>query len=457
MACFHPAYVARQRESYPVFSTDIKRVINDSTFRDFRYPQRELILDPRGPDLEYWTERLCSSERLACDIESVKKSTRILCHGFSPHPGLSVVLSHSDTDFHRRSAIDAIYRSAAKKIFHNGGAFDIPMLTINGFEVENYWWDTMAVQHVMWAELPKSLEYLTSVHTRQPYYKTAGRAEIPDDGKAWSEKYDKMALYEYNGTDTSVTAEIQLEQEKELAEGPAGWKKMIDFEMAQMPVAARIGLAGMKVDTERRDILKRALETKWGINQFVLDRLTGYRTNVNSPKVMRKILYDKDKFGLPARKNREGELTTDEDAIVSLLGYVKDYMSRLKPGGNAVEYWKVRYEALKTVLVIRGVRKLLSSYINIGISDDGRIRATYKVLGTETGRWAAALFFDGTGTNPQTYPREILELKKYEDIPQLKEVISFIMGLEEEDKQADGSDEDSDSVNDSCAEGSLSS
>lgn len=434
VACFHPAYVLRSRETYPIFAADIKRAVNDATFPEFRYPERKFVLDPRGKDLEYWTEFLCSSEKLACDIESVKKSTRILCHGFSPSPELSVVISHSDTDFQRSSAIDAIYRSNAKKIFHNGGAFDIPMLEFNGFVVKNFWWDTMVVQHVMWAELPKSLDYLVSIYTRQPYYKTAGRAEIPADAKGWSEKFDKSALYEYNGTDTGCTAEIQIEQEKELEEGPEQWKKIIAFEMAELPVAARIGMTGMQIDTNRREIIRRALETKWGINQFVLDRLTGYHTNVNSPKVIAKILYDKDKFGLPPRRDHKtGKLATDEDAIVSLIAFCKDKLGRMKPGGSAIVFWKTRYEALKTILVIRGIRKLLSSYIRVPISDDGRIRAIYKAVGPETGRWAAAKFFDGTGTNPQTFPREVLEIKKWEDIPELKDVLEYIRGEEEVD------------------------
>lgn len=432
--CFHPAYILRQRTAYPIFATDIKRAISDSTFSAFRYPKHEIVLDPRGAELDKWTEFLCASERLACDIETVKKSTHILCHGFSPSPELSVVISHSDTDFQRRAAIDAIYRSAAKKIFHNGGAFDIPMLELNGFKVENYWWDTMVVQHVMWPELPKALDYLVSVYTRQPYYKTAGRAEIPSDAKGWSEKFDKNALYEYNGTDTACTFECQVEQEKELTEGPPNWKKIVDFEMAQMPVAARIGMTGMLVDVERRDTLARALEAKWAINQFVLDRLTGYHTNVNSPKVIKKILYDKDKFGLPPRRDHKtGELSTDEDAIVGLIAFCKDKLSKMKPGGSAIVHWKTRYEALRTILVIRGVRKLLSSYIRVPISDDNRVRAIYKVLGTETGRWAAAKYFDNTGTNPQTYPREVLEIKQYEEIPELAEVLNYIRGEAEID------------------------
>jgi len=442
IASYHPAFIIRQPTAYPIFDTDIKRIVSDSSFAELRLPVRNVIIDPRGEELESWVQRLCEAEYLACDIETIKKSARILCHGFSPDPLTSVVFPHSPGDFSRFSAVDAIYRSRAQKIFHNGGTFDIPILEANDFVIENFFWDTMACQHVMWAELPKSLEYLCSVYTRQPYYKTAGRAEIPEDAKGWSEKFEKKELYIYNGTDTGVTYEVFENQVREMAEGPKDWMKVFRFEMSQYAPAARISNAGMLIDLERRAMLKRALEIKWAINQFVLDRLTGYKTNVNSPKVIAKILYDKDKFGLPPRtSHKTGEVTTDEDAIVSLIAFTKDRLSKLKPGGNAVEFWRVRYEALKTILVIRGVRKLLSSYINVPISSDGRLRATYKPVGPETGRWACAMYFDGTGANAQTFPREVFELKNYEDNELMKSVLPYILECEKEDLELEVDEE----------------
>lgn len=433
IASYHPAFVVRQPAAYPVFDTDIKRIIEDSTFPDLRWPTRDLILDPRGSLLQEWTERLCSAEYLAVDIETIKRSSHILCVGFSPDPGTSVVISHSSTDFARREAIDRILRSPVKKVFHNGGVFDIPMLEINDYAVVNYYWDTMVGQHVMWAELPKSLDYLCSVYSRQPYYKTAGRAEIPDDAKGWSEKFDRLALYEYNGTDTSVTAEVYLAQLKEFEEGPPQWRKTFDFEMSEFECAAEISRTGLTIDNERRQTLKRALQAKWAIIQFVLNNLVKLKVNVNSPKQMKALLYDKDKLGLPPRKDHEGNLTTDEDAIVSLIAFTKDKLSKLKPGGNANQFWQLRLDALNAILLIRGVRKLLSSYINIKLSPDGKLRATFKPVSTETGRWACAVYFDGTGTNAQTFPREVFELKNYEDDPFLKEMLPYVLESEAED------------------------
>lgn len=442
IASYHPAFITRNPEAYPVFDTDIRRIIDDSGFAELRYPVRELTLDPRGRGLDDAVERLLGAEYLACDIESIKASTRILCHGFSPSPGLSIVISHSDTDFARIDAVRAIYASKALKIFHNGAAFDIPMLKLNDIEVTNYAWDTMVAQHVMWAELPKSLDYLTSVYTRQPYYKTAGRAEIPEDAKGWSEKFDKNALYEYNGTDTSVTAEIYEKQIVEIDEGPYQWKPRLAYMMKQAYPAMRISLAGMLIDNERVNRIRKAVELKWAIHQFVLDRLTGFRTNVNSPKVICAILYDKDKFNLPPRKNRDQGLTADEDAIVSLMAFCQDKLNRMKPGGNAIIYWKVRYEALKTILVIRGLRKLLSSYINAKQSPDGRFRGSYKTCGTETMRWACAKFIDGTGLNSQTFPREVIELKNYEEIPELAGILDYIKELAGLDREMEEAEEE---------------
>lgn len=433
VATYHPAFVVRQPTAYPIFDTDIRRVVSDSSFPELRYPERNLILDPRGDLLSEWTERLCASEFLAVDIETIKRVPHILCVGFSPDPFTSVVISHSSTDFTRREAIDRILRSSAKKIFHNGGVFDIPILEINGYEVANYFWDTMVAQHVMWAELPKSLDYLASVHTRQPYYKTAGRAEIPDDAKGWSEKFDRNALYEYNGTDTGVTFEVFLAQRQDFAEGPPEWQRTFDFEMSEFEVAAEISRTGLLIDLKRRETLKRALQAKWAIIQFVLNQMVKMRVNVNSTKQMKALLYDKDKLGLPPRKDHQGNLTTDEDAIVSLIAFSKDKLSKLKPGGNANVYWQLRLDALGAILLIRGIRKLLSSYINIRLSDDGRLRATFKPVSTETGRWACAVYFDGTGTNAQTFPREVFELKNYEDDPFLKEMLPHVLEAEAED------------------------
>src|SRR5436190_5432059 len=154
---------------------------------------------------------------------------------------------------------------------------------------------------------------------------------------------------------------------------------------------------------------------KWAKKQFILDRMTGYETNVRSPK-LKNILYDKDKLALPSRRNRDGNLTTDEDAIVSLIGFCKDKLDSVVRESSKLE-WRIRLAVCQTVLEIRGIRQVLSNYIlerqrdgTLRAGDDLRIHSTVKVGGTETWRWSMMKYVDGRGFNAQTLPRDPVEV-----------------------------------------------
>lgn len=416
---FHPAAVLRDRGLYPTFDVDIKRIVADSAFAERRLPVRRFILDPRGLECEEWTEKLLQSEFLGTDIETVKSSTKILCVGFAPSPDLAVcfVPEHHEG----RRAIERILRSDVDKILQFGTYDTIQLINNNGYEWNPgrkanaldrpYYWDTMVAQRVLAPELPKTLEYLTSIYTREPYYKTVGRGSIPDDTKGWSEKtVQRQTLYEYNCRDCACTIEIALQQMQEIEESPENFHRIMQFDMEQLDCTYDISCSGMLVDLERRELLEKVLLKKWAKKQFVLDRLTGYQCNVRSPK-LKDILYGK--MGLPTRKNRRGGVTTDEDAIVSLITHCKDHLAGLIRK-DAIIDWQVKLAVCQTILEIRGIRQALSVYIvdspkRPRIRDDGRIHSTYK-LGPETGRWSASKFVDGSGFNSQTLPRDPVEI-----------------------------------------------
>jgi DNA polymerase len=419
---FHPAAVLRDRGLYPTFDLDIKRIIGDSAFAEKRLPVRRFITDPRGLELEEWTEKLCASEYLACDIETVKRSKHILCVGFSPSPdvGVCIVPSH----FEGKRAIERILASDAKKIFQFG-TFDTLQLTENGYQINDpkaaererpYYWDTLIAQHTVAPELPRSLEYLTSIITREPYYKTEGRGTIPDDAKGWSMKVDKQSLYVYNCRDTCTTYEIFLAQFDDIIRhGDNDLRESFDFSMAALDMAHHIARSGLPIDHERRELLQLILLTKWQKKQFILDRMTGFETNVRSPK-LKSILYDKDKLALPTRRNRDGNLTTDEDAIVSLIGFCKDKLDSVVREQTKLE-WRIRLAVCQTILEIRGIRQVLSNYIlerqrdgTLRAGSDLRIHSTVKVGATETWRWSMMKYVDGTGFNAQTLPRDPVEV-----------------------------------------------
>lgn len=406
---YHPAYVTRDRSVYPTFDIDIKRAIQDSSFPDLRLPQRKFIIDPHGLELEEIVLRYSNAPKLAVDIETF--GNRLACVGFAISRDEATCIVWREDDNQVRVAIERLLTSGAEKIFHFG-IFDTTFLSaICGFEVSNYKHDTMVTQHVMWPELPRSLAYLTSVYTREPYYKAEGKASSDGDTKSWGAKTDKTRLWMYNCKDCTATYEIHEAQDHELAEGHPAWRKFVNFEIAVQEAASAISKAGMLVNEARRKTLERAIANEWRDYQFDLDTLAGRAINVNSSPQVRGLIYDELK--LPVRRNRKGDVTSDDDALVSLLAFAKSKVDSLVRDASKRD-WQRRFIIVKLIRNIRGVRKLLSSYILAKRSADGRFRSIYKVPGAETGRWSAEKYVDKTGVNSMTFPREGVEVEEDE-------------------------------------------
>src|SRR3990167_3162907 len=90
---------------------------------------------------------------------------------------------------------------------------------------------------------PKFLTLVSSIYTREPYYKYTGR-EILEDTKSWGrDDVSLNQLWIYNCKDAATTLEIALQQQVEIIESQkvvtsAGWwykrhVKTMAFEMDQ--------------------------------------------------------------------------------------------------------------------------------------------------------------------------------------------------------------------------------
>ena len=73
---------------------------------------------------------------------------------------------------------------SVSKTFHNGQAFDVPVLERNGFVVAGYEFDTMLGMHVAYPGVPKGLEDLSKVYLRAGGWKSLVRGvEETGEGK----------------------------------------------------------------------------------------------------------------------------------------------------------------------------------------------------------------------------------------------------------------------------------
>lgn len=222
--------------------------------------------------------------------------------------------------------------------------------------------DTSLMMGIVYPEFPKNLAFQTSLFTNEPYYK--------DEGKEFNPKKDKAeVLLSYNAKDAMVTYENKIALDKELDEFGTIYgrdlrgfyydyvNKLHDFYMD-------IEQEGLDVDRERRDFLLGDYRSEIVKRQLELNDLVGHEINVRSPKQIKELLFNELK--LPPREN------TQEDTIVSLLG-------------NHTESGSRESRILSGVLEIRQLRTNYS-YLETEVDPDGRIRTTYRIAGTETGR-----------------------------------------------------------------------
>jgi DNA polymerase I len=397
---YHPAAILRIWDYKAIAEFDLARCAKEAQFPELDLPKRDLIIHPTDEELQSVISEMANADWLAVDIETVYRDDgtwALDCVGFSDRPDRALVLDP-------RVGLHSVYirqllQSPVKKVFQNGNIFDIPVLKQEGFEVENFAWDTMLGMHSLYIEaatgesemsklegkkkqsaLRKGLAFQTSIFTREPRYK--------DDGKLWHETGDRDTFLKYNARDAAVTREIMEVQKAELES--AGilhvmWHEM-DLAKPLMVMSAR----GIKIDLAKREELKKTAEEEIERLQTFLDGGAGQPINVESSKQITSFLYDTLK--LPEKRNRKtGRRTGDKDAINELAH-------------------KHSHPLLLTIVEIRKRRKIIETYLNAKVDPDGRMRCSWDPTGTRSGRLASRASLYGSGTNLQNQPEEMREM-----------------------------------------------
>jgi len=404
MATHHPtSEVLSVASLYPIFSFDIQKSIEYLEGKERIYNDRFTITADPLEQHNLVPEIIAASHAgyITCDIETRRNDLGLLCVGFglSAERAICFVCTSDST----LNILKELFPKLGKVAYHNC-LFDIPVLRFTkDTPAGPCSFDTMVAQHVAEPELPKGLDFLCSTRTWRPCY--WADISFDEDSKSWSDKAAKRdSLYTYNCLDCVVTYEAM---ESFIEEGMES-NKTFQYEMSMLEVSMHIGSTGFLVDTERRDILYKAQKEKWLYDYTTLGALAGRIVNIASPVQVKNYLYTE--LELPPRKNRKGGITTDADALVSLIGFIKEKINGLKTA-EAKAKWGRKLAAVRLILALRGYEKMISSYLDVTISNDGRIRSTWKVTGTETGRWSCALWIDRTGFNAQTLPRESIEVE----------------------------------------------
>jgi DNA polymerase I-like protein with 3'-5' exonuclease and polymerase domains/uracil-DNA glycosylase len=251
--------------------------------------------------------------------------------------------------------------------------------------------DTMIAQHVMYPDMHKGLDFITSVYTDEPYYK--------DEGKIWDKvgitHEDIMAFRVYNAKDAAVTLESWVEHLRSNIK-KMGFQSTYDKTIALMGVALYWQLHGLLVDKDRLDKVRIETNQRIGEMQSRLEELVGEPLNVNSPAQVKEYFYDR--LGIPPYYKTSKSVTGEMKKVPTVDDKA---MARLARGTAA----RPALEEASIIQQIRGLRKLQGTYLEMTIDPDSRIRCSVNLRGTVTGRLSTSKTIPfGTGMNFQNLP-----------------------------------------------------
>lgn len=391
----HPAAILRSYGDRPVVELDLRRASVESTTSDLRLPSMDFILRPDISAVRRWFSR--TYNRIAFDIETLKGSDGVshvrcialsskrceaICIPFIVKESTGLIGGDDsgckyvsywkvEEEYEILGLLNKLFLDPSIEKIAQNYPFDSTVLAQEfGFDIKGKLQDTMLAHHVCYPELPKSLDFLCSIYTRIPYYSDY---DSKDDYSTWR----------YNSYDAAVTLEVWEVLESELREA-----KLLEFySLHVIPTMLAITRAqnrGVLVDENERAKQKAEYAKKIEDAVISLRTISGKEgLNPSSTKQMRDLLYTD--LGLsPQKHHKTKSITVGKDALESLAKKYPEHK-----------------ELFDTLRRHSSDETLHDGFLSKELANDGRIRTSYNVAGTVTGRLSSSESFLYPSTNLQ--------------------------------------------------------
>jgi uracil-DNA glycosylase len=346
-------------------------------------PQRNIRLRPKLDEVLDYIDECVDAGRVATDLEVMNH--QVYCFSLSHDPLDAMVVPLIDENREHWFTEDEeiiLWRKYANlmsdpkvmKINQNLVGFDSVFLLLqNNIHVKGKIGDTMIAQHIIYPEFPKGIDFISSMHTREPYWK--------DDGKIWktNANFDWEKFQVYCGRDAAVCLEAWDVLCQELDDGY--WPAYNMTERLAQPLAF-MSVHGLAVDIDGLAQTKIKLGIAIEAKMKELAEASDFPFSPSSPKQCQKYFYEH--LNIKPYRNAQGGVTTDDKA-----------MSRIfRKGGKGSKEAKLVQE-------IRTLTKLKGTYIDVDLDGDNRLRCSWNPRGTWTGRLSSSKTILGKGLNLQ--------------------------------------------------------
>ena len=250
--------------------------------------------------------------------------------------------------------------------------YDITVLANYGIEVRGSLFDTMIAHYVLQPELYHGMDYLAEIYLN---YETIKIEElIGEKGKNQKSMRDvpQENICDYACEDADVTLKLKNILEPELKK--EGLEELFyNIEMPLVPVLAYMERNGARIDTASLKETSTLFSKRLADIEENIYSLAGESFNIASPKQVGDILFGKLKIVDKPKKTKTGQFVTSEEVLTQLQN---------------------RHPIVKDILHYRGLKKLLSTYVDalpqLVNEETGKIHTSYNQTVTATGRLSSS-------------------------------------------------------------------
>ncbi len=268
-----------------------------------------------------------------------------------------------------------LMQEGVEKIGHNL-KFDLSVLLAHGVEVRGPYFDSMLAHSLIDPDQRHGMDYLAESYlhyTPVPITELIGTKK--DDLFSQSTMADVAAedarkVADYAAEDADVTWQLAAKMRSELKEQQYVFDTV---ECPLLPVLTKMENFGVKIDVQALREYGVELDRKAAELQKRIQENAGGPFNLNSPKQLGEVLFDRLKLSEKPKKTATGQYQTNEQVLQSLMGL---------------------HPIIQDILDYREVTKLNNTYVEAlphAVSRvTGRIHTTFHQLMAATGRMASS-------------------------------------------------------------------
>ncbi|MFZ6053126.1 DNA polymerase I [Halocola ammonii] len=261
-----------------------------------------------------------------------------------------------------------IFEDEKKTVVAQNLKYDLKMLRRYGFDIKNKVFDTMLAHYLINPEMKHNMDLLAETYLNyQPVSISTLIGKKGKNQKSMAD-LDPKEVYEYAAEDADITLQL-----KEKFQGEIDKNHLKDlFEKIEVPlihVLSDMELEGVKLDTETLKNFSQELGKDIEKLEKNIHELAGEDFNIDSPKQLGPILYEKLEITKKPKKTKSGQYSTSEDVLSKLTD---------------------NHEIVSEILNYRQLKKLKSTYVDplplLIDKNTGRLHTNYMQTVAATGR-----------------------------------------------------------------------